>query len=640
MSEPLRPARIDFADASSPRSADYDDVYHARGGAFAQARHVFLAGNGLPQRWAGRRHFVILETGFGLGHNFLATWAAWRDDPQRCEHLWFLSVDLHPPCAADLWRAHAHGAEPELARAMLDAWPPLTPDLHKRDFASGRVHLLLAFGDVAHWLPQWMAEVDAFYLDGFAPAKNPQMWQPRVLRRLGRLAAPAATAATWSTARIVRDALGGAGFEVERADGFDTKRDMLCARHRPHHRAPRPPGRRHGGIDGDVAVVGAGLAGAATARALAALGVPCRVFDAQPAVAQGGSSQPAGLLHGVVHADDSPHTRWFRAATLHAHAAISPWLACGRVAGHLDGALRLERTLDHAAMQALLQRQSLPAEYLQALSVQEAGERAGCALSQPAWFYPGGGWVDPSALVRAWLDDPRIDVTLDAAVHRVEADDRGRWQLRAADGRVLACSAHVVLANAGGLQQLLGDIAFPLVRSRGQVTLLPTDDGWQPTLPIAGDGYAIALPRRRLLCGATSDIDDDAAELRAQDHARNLGALQRISGRAWRREPAELDGRVAWRLHARDRLPLVGGVPLPPAERLGASRQEQPRFIVRRQGLHVLAALGSRGLAQASLAGEAVAAMIAGTPLPLGSALLDAVDAARFAARAVRASDQ
>ncbi|HSW22517.1 MAG TPA: tRNA (5-methylaminomethyl-2-thiouridine)(34)-methyltransferase MnmD, partial [Burkholderiaceae bacterium] len=206
MNEPLRPARVDFSDASAPRATDYDDVYHPRGGAFAQARHVFLAGNGLPQRWAGRAHFVILETGFGLGHNFLATWAGWRDDRERCGHLWFLSVDKHPLQAGDMRRAHAHSAEPALARELIDAWPPLTPDLHRRDFAAGRVHLLLAFGDLATWLPQWVAQVDAFYLDGFAPAKNPAMWEPRVLQRLDRLAAVGATAATWSSARVVREA--------------------------------------------------------------------------------------------------------------------------------------------------------------------------------------------------------------------------------------------------------------------------------------------------------------------------------------------------------------------------------------------------------------------------------------------------
>jgi tRNA 5-methylaminomethyl-2-thiouridine biosynthesis bifunctional protein len=143
-----------------------------------------------------------------------------------------------------------------------------------------------------------------------------------------------------------------------------------------------------------------------------------------------------------------------------------------------------------------------------------------------------------------------------------------------------------------------------------------------------------------LLCGATSDLDDPTPELRAADHQRNLAALQRLSGRPWPHDAHTLGGRVAWRLHTRDRLPLLGGVPLPADQRRSAPRQEQSRFIERRHGLHVLGALGSRGLSQAALAGEVVAAMITGTPLPVGSALLDAVDAARFAAREARATNQ
>lgn len=635
MTQPIEPARILFSAASAPRAIEFSDVYHPRGGAFAQARHVFLAGNGLPQRWAGREHFVILETGFGLGHNFLATWAAWRDDAARCAHLWFLSVDKHPPRLEDLRRGHAESPEPALARELAAQWPPLTPDLHRRDFAHGRVHLLLAFGDIATWLPQWVAQVDAFYLDGFAPVHNPAMWEPRVLQRLGRLAAPGATVATWSTARIVRDALAGADFECQRRPGFDTKREMLTGRHAPHHRAPPPAGRRYADTCGPVAIVGAGLAGAAVAHALAMLGVPSQVLDAQGAQAQGGSGQPAGLLHGVVHADDSPHTRWFRAGALRSHAALAALVNGGAVRGRLDGLLRLERTLDHAAMQRTVEAQGLPEDYVQALSNAEASQRAGCAVEGAAWCYAGGGWIDPRSLVRHWLDHPRIERRFTQHVSRI-ARVEGAWRLFDAGGHVIASAPTLVLANADGIVPLLPPAEWPLQRSRGQVTWLPPSAcDWRPALPLAGDGYAIALDDG-LLCGATSDLDDNDPTLREADHRRNLDALQRLSGRPWTPPMASLGGRVAWRVHTRDRLPLLGGVPLPAQERTSHGRQDQPRFVAREPGLHLLAALGSRGLAQAALAGEVLAAMIAGTPLPIGSGLLDAVDAARFAARAAR----
>jgi len=398
-----------------------------------------------------------------------------------------------------------------------------------------------------------------------------------------------------------------------------------------------PAGRRFGGATGRVAIVGAGLAGAATAAALTRLGIESLVLEATSGITGGNAGQPAGLLHGVVHAGDSPHTRWFRAGALRAQTTLASWLAEGRVRGSLRGLLRVERALNVETMHTLLAEQGLPPEYLQAIAPAMASQHAGCAVNAPAWLYVGGGWIDPPSLVRAWLDEPRIELRLRCGVRRVEPTPADRWRVIDDGERCVAEVDHLILANADGAAALLRDANWPLQRSRGQVTLLreaPPD--WRPAMPVAGDGYAIALPDGGLLCGATRDVDDASAELRDTDHRRNLDALQRLSGRAWPVPSDELSGRVGWRVHTRDRLPLIGGVALPARERIAATRQDQPRFIARRPGLHVLAAFGSRGLTQATLAGELLAAMISGTPAPVGASLLDAVDAARFDARAAR----
>ena len=109
---PIVAAVVDFSDPAATRAPAYDDVYHPRSGAFEQARQVFLAGNGLPERWQGRARFAVLETGFGLGNNFLATWAAWHDDAERCERLHYLSLEKHPLSREDLARALAHSPFP------------------------------------------------------------------------------------------------------------------------------------------------------------------------------------------------------------------------------------------------------------------------------------------------------------------------------------------------------------------------------------------------------------------------------------------------------------------------------------------------------------------------------------------------
>ncbi len=232
MTEPLVPARLELAPDGTPVSERYGDVYHSVAGGHAQARHVFLGGNGLPARWRGLASFTLFETGFGLGLNFMATWLAWRHDPQRSASLEFISVEKHPFSAADLARAHLAWPEFEpLSTALCAAWPELIPGGHSISLDEGRVVLRLLFGDACEIMASLDASVDAIYLDGFSPAKNPELWSPVVCRLLARLAHPGTTLATWSVAGSVRRALAGAGFAVARCPGFAGKRQMLSGRY-------------------------------------------------------------------------------------------------------------------------------------------------------------------------------------------------------------------------------------------------------------------------------------------------------------------------------------------------------------------------------------------------------------------------
>ncbi len=241
MSSQIEPARLSFAPDGTPYSETYGDVYHSAAGGHAQARHVFLAGNGLPERWRGKNSFTILETGFGLGVNFMATWLAWLADPQRCRTLHFVSVEKHPFAATDLIQAHAAWPEfAEISPPLCRAWPPLNGGEHRVELADGQIVLRLIFGDAVEWLPALAAAggaaVDAFYLDGFSPAKNPELWSAEICRAMADLAGPDATLATWSVAGHVRQALIAAGFSVEKRAGFAGKRQMLTGCYLPGSR--------------------------------------------------------------------------------------------------------------------------------------------------------------------------------------------------------------------------------------------------------------------------------------------------------------------------------------------------------------------------------------------------------------------
>lgn len=640
---PVVPASWQLDADGLPCSSTYGDRYHPRIGAAAQADHVFIQGSGLPQRWRGRERFVVLETGFGLGNNFLATWDAWRRDAARGERLHFISIEKHPLLRDDLARAHHSTPWRALADALVEAWPPLTPNLHLLDFDGGRVHLLLALGDVAAWLPEIVASVDAFYLDGFAPARNPAMWQPRVLKALGRLAAPEATVATWSAARPVREGLTAAGFEVRSAPGIGGKREITLARFAPRFTPRRAPARLALGMPGNrhAVIVGAGLAGCAAAWALADRGWHSTVLERLPAIASAASGNRGGLFHGIVLPQDNAHARAHRAAALQATHAVRAALDAHGAAGQLAGVLRLEPAGELAAMQARLDRLGLPPDHVQALSAFEASRLGDLALASPAWFYPGGGWVDPAAFAASFLARADSAAQLHTGVAVEALRQQGdRWQLLDADARVLAEAAVVVLANAGDAVRLLGDGDWPLQAIRGQTSELPvaTDGLRLPAVPLAGDGYVLpALPGDWALFGATAQPGDGDPTLRDADHRHNLERLARLTGsRPMPDARAALGGRVGWRCAADDRLPLIGAAPDADAARQPGCRLDQPRFVPRRPGLYVFTALGSRGITWASLGAQTLASLVSGAPCPLEASLLDAVDAGRFTSRNAR----
>lgn len=628
---PIVPASIEFDADGTARAPAFGDVYHPAAGALDQARHVFLHGNGLPARWAARRRFVIVETGFGLGNNFLATWQAWRDDPQRGGQLVFASIEKHPPRREDLVRAHRRTPLPDLAAALIEAWPPLTPGLHLLDFDGGTVRLLLALGDVAALAGELQLTADAFYLDGFAPARNPAMWDERVIKALARLAAPGATAATWSVARPLRDALTSTGFQVERTPGFERKREMTRAVFAPAFVPRRSPGRTAAlahspGADRHVLIIGGGLAGASAAEALARHGWRCTVLDRHARPASEASGNPGGLFHGSAHATDGVHARFTRAAALLAARRHAAWIGAGRVDGRCDGLVRLRPP---GAMP------EFPSTYLQALDAAALRAQTGLPLDEPAWLYPAGGWISPAALTACCLDHPGIAWHGDCTVDRIERLD-GQWQAFDRQGEVHACAPVLVLAQ--GVRPLVGGCGadpWPLASVRGQVTWFASSEG--PRSPVAGHGYALTLPDGRLLCGATTAEGDGDPGLRADDHAFNLERLSALTG-LHAPPGAALGGRVGWRATTPDRLPIVGAVPLATADGRPGLRLDHARLVPRIPGLFVLGGLASRGLTWAPLAAEVLAAWIDGAPMPLEADLLDAIDPARWQVRAVRRS--
>ena len=649
------PARWRFNAADGvPFSLDYNAPYQSQAGALAQATDVFLAGSNLPARWQARCRFVVLETGFGLGNNFLATWQAWRQDPQRCAQLFFIAIERHPLTRADLAQVHHASPLRELSDMLIEAWPPLTPNLHRVSFDAGQVQLLLALGDAAACLPEVVAPVDAFYLDGFAPERNPEMWQPRLFKALARLAAPEASVVASTAAPAVQAGLQAAGFQMQTRAG-DEVGAITLARFAPAF-LPRGAGRLPGAVvsiragapaappQGHAVIVGAGLAGCAAAWALAEQGWTSTLLDAHDRPAQEASGNPGGLFHGIVNPQDGAHARFNRAASMHAQRVVQHAIAEHGVKGSADGLLRLEpAAADAAAMHLQLLRLGLPADYVQALSAEQASARCGLSLKHPAWFYPGGGWVDPGGLAHALLARAGTCATYQGGT-RVQAIRHGEagWTLLDERGHVIDVAQTLVLANAFDALRLLGAPAWPVQKVRGQISLWPADGSVTlPRMPLAGVGYVLPQIGPHVIFGATSQAGDDDAQVRRSDHLQNLSQLARLIGASTDHIRAEtLSGRTAWRMVSSDRLPIIGAVPDPQAAGApgvsGLRRLDHPRLVPRLPGLFVFTALGSRGITWAALGAQVLASCITGAPQPLEASLLDVIDPARFIARAVR----
>lgn len=639
-------AELDWDENGQPQSRQYGDVYFSRASGMDETAHVFLRPNALAERFAAlgaTERFVIGETGFGTGLNFLCAWALFERTASSTAQLHFVSVEKHPLTRDDLQRALT--LWPELqpqARQLLDQYVAVNPGFQQ--FRFGRVVLTLLVGDALDCLSGLDAQIDAWFLDGFAPAKNPEMWQPELFTQLARLSAPSATLATFTSSGAVRRGLQDSGFKVERIPGFGKKWESLQGRFlgtpqpagTPWYMRPafKPAQRK-------ALVIGAGLAGCATAASLAARGWQVTVLERHSDIAQEASGNPQGVLYLKLSAHGTALSQLVVSGFGYTRRLLGSlqkgrdWDDCGVLQLGFDDKERTRQaTLCDAFAPSLLRR----------VERTEAEQLAGVALDNGGLFYPDAGWAHPPALCRSLLDHPAIELIR----HRQAVDLRrvdGRWQ--ALDGDELLAEAPVaVLAGAADVARFSQSAWLPLKRIRGQITGLPvTEQSTALRTVLCAQGY-VAPPRDGLhTLGASFNFAEADPAPSEAEHRANLDMLKDISADLHQRLEAEtrpideLRGRVAFRCTSPDYLPIIG--PLADPERfaeayavLGKDARQVPDTACPwLDGLYVNTAHGSRGLITTPLSGELLAAWLDGEPLPLPRAIAEACHPNRFLLR-------
>ncbi|WP_441257070.1 bifunctional tRNA (5-methylaminomethyl-2-thiouridine)(34)-methyltransferase MnmD/FAD-dependent 5-carboxymethylaminomethyl-2-thiouridine(34) oxidoreductase MnmC [Vibrio sp. Vf1514] len=658
-------AQLGWNDVGTPVSDQFDDVYFSNVNGLEETRYVFLTQNHLPQRWHeyDQRRFVVAETGFGTGLNFLALWQ-WFDkfrhqNPQATlKSLHFISFEKYPLNKDDLIKAHESWPElADYAKQLHEHYPIAVPECHRIVLADGAVTLDLWFGDIKDCMPNVPVPaqglVDAWFLDGFAPSKNPEMWNQNLFNGMAKLAKQDCTCATFTSAGFVRRGLIEAGFAMKKVKGFGTKREMivgsLTEKHPDSNIKPwyklNPLENVH-----DVAIIGGGIASAALAKSLSERGVTVTLYCEDDAPAQGASGNRQGAVYPLLNGEHVGVSRVFAPAFLYARQFAE------RAAKHIDfdhdwcgvtqlmwddkSAVKLNKMIDG----------EFSAQLVTQLDAEQTSAMMGLPVSVPSVHYPLGGWLCPAQLTIGLLEKLREEGKLTAHFnHRVTAlnwDAANQvWHLSVAERQ--AEHQCVIVANGHQFDAFEQTQSLPLGKVKGQVSHIPTNDTLQQLRTVlCYDGYMTPNnPASGTHCiGASYDRTHLDCEFDPAAQIENGARLTKcIADQHW---PTLVDtrdnaSRQGIRCVSRDHLPFVGSIGnldaiLRQYHDLVHQDEQHAEPVAQYPHLYGLLGLGSRGLSSAPLLAEVLASIICGDPLPLPVDVMETLHPSRMWVRRLR----
>lgn len=669
----IRTADISFNENGTPVSAAFDDVYFSNDNGLLETRYVFIENNHLLDRWASwtKPHFVIAETGFGTGLNFLLTlnlFKAFREQhpSHPLKQLYFTSFEKFPIAIDDL--RMALNAWPELeneAQALINHYPLPIEGCHRLSFATRNdndVFLDLWFGDVNETLPllptQLHGAIDAWFLDGFAPSKNPDMWQENLFRYLALLSAPEGTFATFTAAGIVKRGLQGAGFTIEKVKGFGKKREMLRGflpkaielneYEQNQFQGPRYWQRKSVAAASplNISIIGGGLAGLNCAYSLLQHGHHVSIYEQGKSLAHGASGNKQGGFYPHLTVDVNLTSQFYAQSFLYARRRYRTLLQQGFSFEQDEcGVLLLGfNEKQHERQQSLLAQKSWPDALINGVSQQEAENIAGVSLECGGLFMPLAGWINPASLVHALADacqtHPHFSLNLSSPIHHLQRSD-STWQLTLAEEQKV--QTDVVIFATGHVSANVPELAaLPFQSVRGQVEIVESQGELENLKTVlCHKGYLTPALHGSHALGATFVKNDDDVTYRHEEEHTNLATLAKtLPNTPWTNNiKTSQTGRASIRCTTPDHLPLFGSVPNVVEQKsqyqdlykaLAHHKYPYPEV---QENMYLLSGLGSRGICTSPLLSEALACQISGKPLPLSQPQLNGLSPNRFLVR-------
>ena len=654
----LKNATIHFNALGTPVADHFDDVYFSNDDGQAESNYVFFLQNKLDHRLEDPdlSQFVIAETGFGTGLNFLNVWQKFDQIPasKRVKQLHFISFEKYPIHPDQLPQALALWPElEEFATQLCQQYPCAVAGCHRLKFAQGSVILDLWFGDVHQILEQISLPsdglVDAWFLDGFAPSKNPDMWQPHLFQKMSELSRPNATFATFTAAGFVRRSLQEVGFSVSKVKGYGRKREMLVGKltEEPNHQTNIPAYyQRSTELSGEIAIIGGGISSSCLRYQLAERGFSSDLFCRDPELAQGASHNRQAAIYPNLQIDSSVYSQFMAHSFLYAKRFYNKLAKAGYHFPHDWCGVLLQGITPEKVQQQqkLIDKAQWPETLIQQVSAEQASQIAGLPLPYSGLFIKEGGWVEPAQLTKV-IDRAAQDLHdgvnhFNTEITQLHKQQDG-WYLHSQQKKFGPYQN--VFICAGEHSAMLSQHAdFPIYGVRGQVSHIEAGQRSQQLQTVlCHKGYFTPAYQGIHAMGATFDKHNNHRDNLPEDDVRNHQQLMQWHQKeAWAKEMGQITGsKAAIRCYVPDHLPLVGQVPdlMDYTEAFAPLRQGKQygfsNLTSAQKGLHIVTGFGARGFAMAPLATELLISSLLKVPLPCTSKIDQALHPARFIIR-------